>query len=232
MADNLKQVVEQLLEHRPDRILFNGDIARAKGLPAAYEAFRKIIAPLRVREVPLHFMPGNHDHRDHLAAVFQPAIPSPVEGKRVATLDHGGVHWVFLDSLRRVNGFSGLLGPTQLDWLGRHLDKNPDRPTIVCLHHNPEPTAVGLKDADAFVELVTHRRQVKAVVFGHTHVHRRWTVDGLHFINLPAVGYRFNPLKPLGWVQARIRPGSLDLQLHPVKADAAVKSDVAHLSWR
>jgi len=232
MAGNLRRVVESLLAEQPDRALFNGDIAFEKGLPEDYEAFLKIIEPLKTNGIPMHFTPGNHDQRENFSSALEPTVASPLDGKRVAVLDDDGVHWVFLDSLDRVNAFSGRLGPAQLDWLTRELDAHSDCATIVCLHHHPEATAIGLKDADSFVDVVKARSQVKAVVFGHTHRYRRWTLEGLHFINLPAVGFWFSPTVPLGWLRARVRPGTLELQMHTLKADTIIKQDVEHLPLR
>jgi len=180
----------------------------------------------------MHFTPGNHDQRENFTSALEPMVASPLDGKRVAGLDDGGVRWVFLDSLERVNAFSGMLGPAQLDWLTRELDAHADCATIVCLHHHPEATVIGLKDADSFVDVVKARRQVKAVVFGHTHRYRRWTLERLHFINLPAVGFWFSPTTPLGWLHARVRPETLELQMHTLKAETIVKQDVEHLPLR
>ena len=232
MAGNLRRVVESLLAERPDRILFNGDIAFKKGLPEDYGAFLKIIEPLKTHGIPMYHTPGNHDRRENLSAALEPKVGSPLDGKRVAVLDDGGMHWAFLDSLERVNRFSGMLGPAQLDWLARDLDAHESHPAIVCLHHHPEATSIGLKDAGAFVDVVRARRQVKAVIFGHTHRYRRWTVEGLHFINLPAVGFWFSPTTALGWLHARVQPETLELQMHTLKADTIIKQDVEHLPLR
>ena len=76
--------------------------------------------------------------------------------------------------------------------------------------------------------MVRPRRQVKAVLFGHTHAYREWTDDGLHFINLPATGYFFNPLRPLGWVKAQISSHGMELDFVPLKKRRAKST----LTWR
>ncbi len=228
MADNLKRVVEEVLAAKPDRVLFNGDMAYKKGRPEDYEAFLKIIAPIRERNTPLHFTIGNHDHRGNFITSIEDGGPSPVESKWVTSLVDSGTHWVFLDSLHKLNRPSGRLGPQQLEWLGQLLDGQRDRTTIICLHHNPEESVVGLKDTEAFLNVVRPRRQVKAVLFGHTHAYREWTDDGLHFINLPATGYFFNPLKSLGWVKAKIGSQGMDLDFVPLKKRRAKSK----LTWR
>jgi 3',5'-cyclic AMP phosphodiesterase CpdA len=232
MAENLKRVVRQVLACSPDRILFNGDMAFKMGLPADYEALLKIIEPLQERKTPVHFTLGNHDHRENFLAAVGRSGRSALDGKSVSAFIDSGMRWVFLDSLHRVNGFSGRLGVQQLGWLEQLLDERKDIATIVCLHHNPENTITGLKDTDPFLDMLKPRKQVKAVMFGHTHVYRRWSVAGLHLINLPAVGYPFNPFEPLGWIQGRIQPGSLELKLRTLKENHAQNHRLDVLKWR
>jgi len=232
MADNLKEVVRQVLACSADRILFNGDMAFKMGLPTDYEAFLKIIEPLQKRKTPVYFTLGNHDHREHFAATIGRSGRSALKSKWVSAFVDSGVRWVFLDSLHRVNRFSGRLGVQQLEWLEQLLDGQKDVPTIVCLHHDPKKTITGLRDTDPFLDLLKPRKQVKAVMFGHTHVYRRWSVAGLHLVNLPAVGYPFNPFEPLGWIQARIQPGSLELKLWTLKENQTQKHRMDVLKWR
>ena len=42
------------------------------------------------------------------------------------------------------------------------------------------------------------RREVKAVIFGHRHVYTLDQIDGIHLVNLPAVGYSFADGNPVG----------------------------------
>lgn len=232
MAENLKTAVQQVLGSSPDRVLFNGDIAFKVGPPADYEAFLKIIAPLRQAKTPTHYTLGNHDNRENFTAAIDHRTQAPLKDKLVSAFVDSGVRWVFLDSLRRVGGYAGRLGIQQLEWLKQALDERAEIPTIVCLHHNPEKSLVGLQDAPHFLDLMTRRKQVEAVIFGHTHVYRLTNLDGLHLVNLPAVGYQFNPASPLGWVQARIQPGNLELVLRTLKEDQTTSQHTSVLEWR
>jgi 3',5'-cyclic AMP phosphodiesterase CpdA len=232
MANNLRRVVRQVRAYAPQRLLFNGDVAYKNGPTADYEAFLKLIEPLQNGKAKAYFTLGNHDDRDSLVAAIGGEARPALESKWVTSVRDAGVRWVFLDSLHRVNHVSGTLGPQQLDWLKKLLDAEQRMPTVVCLHHNPEKTLIGLTDADALLELLKPRRKVKAVMFGHTHVYRRWTVDGLHLINLPAVGYPFNPFQPLGWVQARVSSKRMELTLRNLKDDKAPEETSEVLEWR
>lgn len=126
----------------------------------------------------------------------------------------------------------GSLGPGQRNWLTRQLDA-ATTPAIVCVHHNPERSFVGLKDTDELLRILLPRRRVKLVLFGHTHQFRVWQTDGLHFVNLPATGFRFfDPAVSLGWVRARIRPDEMRLEFCGVSVHEPDHGVTHHLVWR
>ncbi len=214
MARNLRSAVAHVLAGAPEHVLFNGDMAFARGKLEDYATFEQVIAPLREKPISMHFTLGNHDHRDNFISSRRDRTCRLVNEKCISSLVIGSFRWVFLDSLRRVDEFSGALGEGQLIWLANRLDAAQDVPAIVCLHHNPEPTLFGLKDTSAFLDVVLPRRQIKAVIFGHTHAYRHWQVDGLHFVNLPAVGYWFSPSTPLGWISASIALRGITLDVY------------------
>ena len=63
--------------------------------------------------------------------------------------------------------------------------------------------ASGIADTTDFWPLVKDRPQVKAFVFGHTHTWKLAEKDGVHLVNLPAIGYPFAKAEVTGWVDAR-----------------------------
>ena len=76
------------------------------------------------------------------------------------------------------------------------------------------------------------RRQVKALLFGHTHV---WSVkqrEGLHMINLPAVAYVFNPLQPCGWVDAHLGENGMNIALRCLDPMHRWNGQTHELQWR
>ncbi len=230
MTRNLEAIVPRILNAGAQHVLFNGDVAFATGRRADYDAFKRIIKPLYGASSALHFTLGNHDARGNFVAALTDAEHQPVEDKHVSTTLAGGVNWVMLDSLERVNAISGSLGGLQLRWLERQLDSHADMPTIVCLHHNPERSFAGLTDAQMFLDVVIPRRHVKAVIFGHTHRYRLWSQDGLHFLNLPAAGYRFNPLNRLGWVLTRTNGSGMSIEVRDLTGSQMM--DGRTLEWR
>jgi len=73
---------------------------------------------------------------------------------------------------------------------------------------------------------------VKAVFFGHTHVWRRFVDDGIHMVNLPAIGYAFAKGQPVGWVRAAPRPDGLTIELRAINGLHADHGKKIELPWR
>jgi 3',5'-cyclic-AMP phosphodiesterase len=84
------------------------------------------------------------------------------------------VRVIMLDTL--VRGFShGELGPERLAWLDDTLAAQPERPTLIAMHHPPFVTAIphmdriALRDAGVFTDLIARHRQVQRIICGHHH---------------------------------------------------------------
>ena len=209
MADNLRAVVADILAagNPPLGVFIDGDLALLDGRAGDYRTFVSILDPLRRNAIPLHLALGNHDDRAIFGEVLRGSIPAEtrVVDRQVAVIDHPALRFVVLDSLDKVNAAPGLLGPVQLDWLARDLDSHSGAPTLILVHHNPTGEKPGLVDTRPLMDAIRPRRQVKALVFGHTHKWDIRQVDEIHLVNLPAVAYPFAPDQPLGW--CRFRPG-------------------------
>jgi Icc protein len=225
------------LPRRPAGVFILGDCAFNSGETGDYATFAELLDPLRARGLPLHLALGNHDQRQHFAAVLEPKkkMQSPVRGRNVALLRTREVNWFVLDSLERTLQTPGALGDAQLDWLARTLDAHPDKPALVLVHHQPDDqeNVSGLKDTGRLWEIIRPRNQVKAWIFGHTH---RWNVrvdeSGIHLVNLPPVAYVFQPANPFGWVHATVRGDGMNLELRCLDATHKDHGQTVVLKWR
>ena len=240
MASNLLRVVAEVLESRPTTALVNGDLARDLGKVGDYVSFLKLLEPLRLCGIPVHLTLGNHDDRENFVKVIVedssnlPAVleESPIPQKYCGSLERDGVRWLLLDSLDKVNVTPGWLGPWQLEWVQRELDRKLAQPTIVFIHHNVEKgSSIALRETAELMEILRPRRQVKAVFFGHTHAWKRWVDEGIHMVNLPAIGYAFAKGEPLGWVRASPRPAGLEIELRALSAHPDHGKKI-ELEWR
>ncbi len=143
-------------------------------------------------------------------------------------------NFFLLDSLAKGSITSGLVGDRQLKWLASALDRSAGKPALVMVHHNPDrgPIVTGLRDTAALMNVIVPRRQVKTLIFGHTH---SWSVtrqDGLHLVNLPPTAYIFWAGKPNGWVEASLRDNGMTLQLHCLDQKNKLNQSATKLEWR
>src|SRR5947207_7164650 len=167
---NLKTVVPQVIEARPEGVILNGDAARLTGELADYEAVKQLLAPLAER-APIYIGLGNHDDRDNFFKVSD--HPSgerqKVAGKHVLVIERPLVRLILLDSLLYVNKAAGLLGKTQQEWLARYLKESDARPSVIVVHHTLGDGDGDLLDVERLFQSIRPHRKVEAVIYGHSH---------------------------------------------------------------
>lgn len=237
-ADNMRQAALEMakLAPRPQIGIVSGDLALLKGEPGDYGTFLELLGPLRKAGLPVQLLLGNHDHRANFWAAVPPGDKAerPVESRHVAVVELERANLFLLDSLDKTNVTPGTLGEEQLAWLAKALDARPDKPAIVIGHHNVDMKAMpaGLIESTAFVDLIRERKQVKAYVFGHTHVWQLTERDGIHHVNLPPVAYVFKKELPSGWVDLRLEPDGATLELRCIDPTHAQHGKKVKLAWR
>ena len=235
MADHFRAVVAEIraATDPPRGVVVVGDLAREDGQAGDYRALLAALGPIRRAGVPIHLALGNHDDRPTFAAEIGGHGDDAVAGKSVGVVEGAGHRLLILDSLDRPGLTSGRLGPGQRAWLARQLDAAPETPAILFVHHHLDAhDRPALADTEALLDLLRPRRQAKAVVFGHTH---RWAMrqeDGLHLINLPAVGYRFKHKQPVGYCLFRPASDGGELELRCVGGDRKPHGRRIPLRWR
>lgn len=243
MAEHFESALREViaLPRRPGAAFVTGDCVYLKGEEGDYSTFAELAQPIRAAQIPFYLVPGNHDDRNHLRAAFadEQAASHPGVDRRVALVRSPLANWFLLDSLDKTNITSGEMGEAQLEWLAKTLDANADKPAIVAAHHNLEVATdkerkpTGLRDSEAFLKVITPRKQVKAYVFGHTHVWKTAQHDsGIHLINLPAVAYVFKQGMPSGWVLATLQPQGVRLRLNCTDPQHAQHGETLELKWR
>jgi 3',5'-cyclic-AMP phosphodiesterase len=190
---------------RPDITLVTGDLVE-NGEPAQYEHLVSLLAPF---QMPVFVIPGNHDAREPLRDAFGGAGYLPAEGFLQYTVEDYPLRIVALDTL--VPGHHhGMLCAERLGWLGEMLSAQPDRPTVIVMHHPPFPTAItymdryGLENATGFAEIVARHPQVERILCGHLHraIDRRFagTVAGTAPATAHQIRLNLSPDTPLRFV--------------------------------
>jgi hypothetical protein len=143
-----------------------------------------------------------------------------------------------LDSFDPKNTVGGILGESQLKWLAKALDDRKTKPAVVFAHHplqfdGPKGgRANGIADTTGFWPVLKDRVWVKAYVFGHTHTWKLAEKDGIHLINLPAIGYPFAKAEVTGWVDASFTDKGVKLQVRAIDPKHTRHGDKAELTWQ
>ena len=214
-------------------MVITGDLARLEGLPGDYENARALLDPI-IEQRPVCVALGNHDHRENFRRAFQDAggATQPVKGKHVVVTEAGPVRLIVLDSLLYTNKTPGLLGRAQRTWLQNYLRDGDDKPTLLFFHHTLGDGDGDLLDVPRLLEIVRPVSNVKALVYGHSHVYNFSELEGIHLINLPASGYNFNDAQPVGWIEARLTAAGGEFALHAVGGNTEVDGRVKKLRWR
>lgn len=222
------------LGHKPKGVIVTGDFAFLQGAAEDYRQIVTQVAPYSQNGIPVHVAFGNHDNIDNFYAAFSDLKKEalPVVNKHVAVLETPNVNLFLLDSLYNTNFTSGFLGLEQLRWLNRELNARKDKPALLFAHHNLDNKAGTLMDREEFWDVVKAAKQVKAYIYGHTHVYRQEIKDDVHLINLPALGWEFASGKqPLGWSDVEISGSGIQLTLHTLPSSRSDNGDVRKFEW-
>ncbi len=156
----------------PDVVLITGDLTEC-GRDDEYDMVADMLR--RNLDMPVFAIPGNHDRRSAFRAKLAhlPGINDDPHFVQYAVDDHP-VRLVMMDSVVPGAGH-GLLCEERLSFLDRTLAAQPNKPTIVALHHPPFVCGIGhmdninLRDADAFAAVIGRHRQVERILCGHHH---------------------------------------------------------------
>ena len=155
---------------KPDLVVLGGDVFEDgdKGdYPAVFGLFNEL-------QVPVHTVPGNHDHLPTLRKA-QGTGPGAGSGGYYS-FDQGGHHLVILNSA--VPGKPhGRLDEGQLLWLNADLHEHRNKPVLLFLHHPPFDSGVPwldkirLLNADSFWEVIPpFSSNIRGIFAAHLHV--------------------------------------------------------------
>jgi 3',5'-cyclic AMP phosphodiesterase CpdA len=167
------------LDPRPDVVLATGDLTDL-GRDQDFALLREILAPLAM---PVFMIPGNHDDRAGLRRAFPEASHLAAEPDWIQyTVEDWPVRLVALDTVDPGEPH-GRLCAARLAWLDARLAEQPERPTVLFMHHPPFKTGIAHMDdinliegAEALGAIVRRNEQVERVLCGHVHrpIQLRW----------------------------------------------------------
>lgn len=230
---NLQKVIPDIISTLPDGIVIAGDLARLTGELGDYANLKRLLSPA-AEKMPVFTALGNHDNRENFVKIFEktPGEKQAVVGKHVVVVNKAPIRLIILDSLLYVNKVPGLLGKAQRQWLKNYLEECDNTPTILCFHHTLGDDDGELLDVLRLFRIIEPIRKVKAIIYGHSHEYGFSQFEGIHLINLPAMGYNFSDTEPVGWVEANLRSQGGDFTLHAVAGNRDRDGSVKKLTWR
>ena len=230
---NMQKVVSEIAANPPDAVVIAGDLARLEGKLEDYSKLKQLLQPA-AEKTPVFMALGNHDDRKNFYQVFKdsPGRKQPIRKKHLIVYETPILRMIIMDSLLHVNLVSGFLGKEQRGWLSQHLENTDDKPTIICLHHTLGQGDSDLLDTERFFRIIKPFKKVKAVIYGHSHKYNFSKLDGIHLINLPAVGYSFGKNVPVGWIEANLTAEGGNFKFHVIKGDKKEGSTIKNLKWQ
>lgn len=170
----------------PDLILATGDLAQ-DGSEAAYRAFADRLSGF---DCPAIWMAGNHDHQGNLNRAI-----AGTEARQRHLLAGG---WQFIALNSAVPGHvHGELAGDELAFLESALASHPHVPALVTLHHHPVDIGcdwmanIGLRNRDAFWQIIDRWPQVRIVLWGHIHQELDQLRNGVRLLATPSTCIQF-----------------------------------------
>lgn len=227
-AECLRRTVADINGQKPDAVVFTGDTTQ-HGSPEEYALLRELLAPLAA---PLYLVPGNRDDKDTLRVAFSdhPYLPGSGNFLHYAVEEHS-VRLVAIDSTSPRER-KGRFCARRQAWLDEVLSEQPERPTLLFIHHPPFDVGdhyVGgyrrPEEAAALADIVGRHPQVIGLLCGHVHwpVEIRWAGTEARIMPSIAVDVR----KGIDETEAKGRPIYF---LHRLLGAIAIVSDTRMVS--
>ena len=178
-ADCLERCVTAINHESPDAVILTGDTVQ-HGRADEYGWLRELLAPL---QAPLYLVPGNRDDNEELRRAFSDAPFLPTTGPSLHyAVEDFDTRLVAIDSTWPEER-KGRFCEQRQAWLKATLAAQPERPTLLFIHHPPFDVGdhyVGgyrrPEEAAALQSIVERHEQVTGLLCGHVHwpVSREW----------------------------------------------------------
>lgn len=198
----LNRVLDRILalDPLPDLLIASGDLTEF----GDEESYRILAGALGRCPMPVKLMPGNHDLRAALKAVF-PDAPLP-GGFLQQVVESEGLRLILLDTLEE-GRHGGAFCEVRAAWLAEALAAAPDTPTLIFVHHPPQSVGIPWMDPSPTEPWIARLKaalagqsQVIALASGHVHLSSHTSWAGLPLLicpsTAPEVGLVLAPIDP------------------------------------
>ena len=182
------------LKPQPDVAIVTGDLTD-RGMPEDYALLRRMLDDLAM---PYYVIPGNHDDRGRLRSTFGDLGYLPTNGEFLQyAIESWPLRLIGLDTVFPGECSGGLCAERR-EWLAARLAEQPQRPTVLFMHHPPFPSGIGFLDrppfdgADQLRSLIASHPQIRQIACGHIHraIHVNWA--GTCAAIAPSTVYQMN----------------------------------------
>lgn len=190
------------LQPAVDVVLLSGDLAES----GAADSYAKL-ATLLHQGLPDHehkgplvlAVPGNHDDpalARRMLAPWMPVADDAPSGRCCLHVTHQGLHFIGLDTVVPDQPH-GAIGPDQLDWLERTLQRCANEPVLIFMHHPPLVTSMTVMDTfglrqgrQELAALVARHGQVQLIAAGHQHRPIAGALGGVPVVVAPSTSHQ------------------------------------------
>lgn len=204
-----------------DAIVLTGDISQDYSL-ASYKNAKKLLETLNL---PVFATMGNHDYLSYFNKIF--GNPNQTINQ-ISNIDG----WqIILVNTQLYHHVDGLISDDDLLNLEQTLAKNPQKPTVIFLHHQVLPIEsawidkLGLQHPQQFLKIIDQYSNIKAVVCGHVHQDTTHQRNNVQFWSTPATSWQFT-VKNEVFKLDPLMPGYRLINLHP---DGTITTEVIRI---
>ena len=217
-------VLNDAVASHPDAnlILLTGDLTQDPCL----SSYQRISARLAEKKINCLSLPGNHDDFALMQQVFNKKNNNT--NKQTLTGDNWQI--ICLNS-QKVGKAEGYLQPEELTLLEEYLNDQPQRYTLIAVHHHCLPCGshwmdtMKIGNGEALLELACKYPKVKAITTGHIHQILKHKVRHLQLLGTPSTCFQFKP-DSKDFALDNCMPGYRWLELH---ANGKIETGVVRL---
>jgi Icc protein len=181
-----KEVITKIINEDADDldiIFLTGDISQDE----TAESYQIIANYLSKLNIPIYWIPGNHDHLARVNVAFQYAK----NFNRKTNLTLPNWHFIFLNTKMEGKEY-GYLSSTELTILRNEIvNSEINKKIAIVMHHHPAPVGTPLidnyilKNTEDFWDIVIGTK-VKLIICGHVHGDYQFTHNNICIESAPA----------------------------------------------
>ncbi|HEY8157677.1 MAG TPA: 3',5'-cyclic-AMP phosphodiesterase [Methylobacter sp.] len=208
-------------KHHFDLILLTGDLAQDPCLAS----YRRILSSLEAYETPCICLPGNHDDYELMQQILN---TEKISCRKQIFLGN----WQLISLNSQIVGEpGGRLSNEELDFLENCLIENPERYTLIAVHHHfletksPWMDTMIIENRQQLLAIIDKHPQVKVAVNGHIHQVMDVKTAALRVLGAPSTCFQFM-LEANEFSVSDTAPGYRLIKLY---ADGGVESEVMRL---